>query len=815
MEVSTNLPSDVKRTSAIVHMALIGLALYGFALLSHMETGVVGKTVADYGLLLFGRSAFLVPALLIFLVLEQWFSLWRKRYASVQYMPVWMRWIGSVLLLFVSCGVAALHSPELPSGVVGIWLSMQLIDLFGHIGAFLLLHFLLAVSVFLATDLNWPLVFERTGLLVIEPFQQLSRTGKAHTTQKPTNKAASDQKPTNPFTAWHKPIVLFAQRVCSGMKAALNPLHKLYKKREQPAVSMTGASPVLGKNVSNASKEVSSALAEPKLGDKTFNFVVDEQPHQPLDTPVSGMMETTDIAIAGHREMDIEVKAAQPVKVINMPLSTGHQLPRLDLLDPILDQKVGFSTEELQIMGQRLQDSLQHFNITVEVESVQPGPVITLFEVQPAPGVKISQISLLSKDVARALAVQSVRVVEVIPGKSCIGIEIPNPKRETVSFREVMSSENFQLAADPMTLALGKDSAGEALVVNLAKMPHLLVAGTTGSGKSVGVNAMILSLLYKAHPDEVKFIMIDPKMLELSVYDGLPHLLMPVVTDMTLAANSLKWCVAEMERRYKLMSLLGVRNIKGLNEKIATAANTGSPVKDPLYKPKAAYGHELAEDPPVLESMPYIVVIIDEFADLMMVAGKQVEELVARLAQKARAAGIHLILATQRPSVNVITGLIKANIPTRLSFQVSTKIDSRTILDQGGAEQLLGMGDMLYFPPGSGAPVRAHGAFISDEAVHKVAAFVKENNNPPAYIENVNEEVEASDDSLLSMSGSSSEADLYEKAVAVVLESKRPSISRLQRTLRIGYNRAARLIEDMERNGIVSAPNTAGAREIL
>jgi DNA segregation ATPase FtsK/SpoIIIE, S-DNA-T family len=445
----------------------------------------------------------------------------------------------------------------------------------------------------------------------------------------------------------------------------------------------------------------------------------------------------------------------------------------------------------------------------VKVILAQPGPVITRYELDPAPGVKGSQITNLAKDLARALSVISVRVVETIPGKSYMGLEIPNPKRQIVSLSEIMGSQAYADLNSPLAIAMGKDIAGKPVVADLAKMPHVLVAGTTGSGKSVAINALILSLLYKAEANRVRMILIDPKMLELSVYEGIPHLLAPVVTDMRQAANALNWCVAEMERRYKLMSTLGVRNLAGYNQKIQEAKKQGTSIPHPFSL--------TPDEPEPLDEMPLIVVVIDELADLMMVVGKKVEELIARLAQKARASGIHLVLATQRPSVDVITGLIKANVPTRVAFQVSSKIDSRTILDQMGAETLLGQGDMLYLPPGSGYPQRIHGAFVSDGEVHNVVNFLKAQGEPN-YIEGIlTNETEGGDiDGMLGGDDAGGEKDpLYDEAVAIVLKTRRASISSVQRQLRIGYNRAARLIEDMERAGLVSAMQSNGNREVL
>ena len=482
-------------------------------------------------------------------------------------------------------------------------------------------------------------------------------------------------------------------------------------------------------------------------------------------------------------------------------------LPPLHLLDePPADVEM-LSAETIEYTSRLIEKKLSDFGIEVKVVAAQPGPVITRYEIEPAIGVKGSQVINLVKDLARALSVVSVRVVETIPGKSCMGLEIPNPKRQVVRLSEILSSKIYAEMASPLTLAMGKDIAGNPIVADLARMPHVLVAGTTGSGKSVAINAMILSLLYKATANDVRLILVDPKMLELSVYEGIPHLLTPVVTDMKQAAHALNWCVGEMDRRYKLMSTLGVRNLSGFNQKIKEAVKAGKPLTNPFTI--------TPESPEPLKELPLIVVVIDELADLMMVVGKKVEELIARLAQKARASGIHLLLATQRPSVDVITGLIKANIPTRVSFQVSSKVDSRTILDQMGAEQLLGQGDMLYLPPGTGYPQRVHGAFVSDQEVHKVVDYLK-SRAQPQYIDDVLEGGEADAENGGAASEADAEADpLYDQAVDIVVKSRRASISLVQRHLRIGYNRAARLIEQMERAGLVSTMQANGNREVL
>ncbi|WP_430009924.1 DNA translocase FtsK [Methylophaga lonarensis] len=483
--------------------------------------------------------------------------------------------------------------------------------------------------------------------------------------------------------------------------------------------------------------------------------------------------------------------------------------PTLSLLDMPKETQQGYSEEVLQALSRQVELKLRDFGVEVQVVEVQPGPVVTRFELQPAAGIKVSRISGLAKDLARALSVSSVRIVEVIPGKPVVGLEIPNEHREVVRLREILACEDYENNKSPLMLALGKDIAGRPAVANLEKMPHLLVAGTTGSGKSVAVNAMILSMLYKATPQEVRMIMVDPKMLELSVYEDIPHLLAPVVTDMKEAANALRWCVAEMERRYPLMAALGVRNIAGYNKKVQEAIERGEPIIDPIAKV------EPGEQPPTLKPLPFIVVVIDELADMMMVVGKQVEELIARLAQKARASGIHLILATQRPSVDVITGLIKANIPTRMAFQVSSRIDSRTILDQMGAEQLLGQGDMLYLPPGSGLPERVHGAFVDDNEVHKVVDYLK-SQAAPDYIEEITQDPAGEDGEMMVGDASDGESDpLYDQAVQIVTESRRASVSGIQRRLKIGYNRAARIVEAMEMAGVVSAMQSNGSREVL
>ena len=504
---------------------------------------------------------------------------------------------------------------------------------------------------------------------------------------------------------------------------------------------------------------------------------------------------------------------AEPSKVAEPPkIKVVGGLPALKLLDKGQPGKPmgGYTHQELESVSREVEQHLRDFGVMADVVAVHPGPVITRFELQLAAGVKVSKLSALAIDLARSLSVKSVRVVEIIPGKTVVGIELPNLNRATVNLSDVLSSDAYQQAHSPLSMALGVDIAGHPMIVDLGKMPHLLVAGTTGSGKSVGINAMILSLLFKATPEQVRLIMIDPKMLELSVYDGIPHLLTPVVTDMKEAASALRWCVGEMERRYRLMSSLGVRNLAGFNTKLAEAAASGSPLTDPLWKPV----HGMDTQAPVLQQLPYVVVIIDELADMMMVVGKKVEQLIARIAQKARAAGIHLILATQRPSVDVLTGLIKSNIPTRISFQVSSKIDSRTILDQQGAEQLLGHGDMLFLAPGTGAPLRVHGAFVDDKEVHRVADDWRARGRPE-YIDEITQGSSESIDGLDDDEQSTEDTDpLYDQAVEFVIQTRKASVSSVQRRFKIGYNRAARLVEEMERTGLVG-PLDGGSRDVL
>lgn len=517
------------------------------------------------------------------------------------------------------------------------------------------------------------------------------------------------------------------------------------------------------------------------------------------------------------QELEISDRAALERQSTLFETHTDGALPALSLLDPPQPPKNNITKSSLEAISKQVELKLADFGVEVRVVAVHPGPVVTRFELDLAPGLKVNQISNLAKDLARSLSVISVRIVEVIPGKSTVGLEIPNEIREMVSLSEVLQSREYEKANSPLTIALGKDIGGHSVVADLAKMPHLLVAGTTGSGKSVGLNAMVLSILYNASPREVRMIMIDPKMLELSVYEGIPHLLSPVVTNMKHAANAFRWGIAEMERRYMLMARSGVRNLAGYNKKIAAANAAGTPIPDPFYKKENPETWvEGSDEIPMLTELPNIVIIVDELADMMMVVGKKVDELIARLAQKARASGIHLILATQRPSVDVLTGLIKANIPTRIAFQVSAKVDSRTILDQSGAEQLLGHGDMLYLAPGTGIPTRVHGAFVSDQEVHRVVEDLRSRGRPE-YIDEILEGPSQGLDAIPGMAGGGDgELDeLYDTAVRIVTESRRASVSSIQRRLKIGYNRAARIVEQMETDGVVGPAGNSGLREVL
>lgn len=724
--------------------------------------GKTGAFFSDLFFYLFGYIAYMFPMMIAY----GGFRLFQHRLETGYFHRVlWLlRVLGFVMAVITGCGLTSLHFqswdqglPAGAGGILGAVIANHLIPSFGMPGCTLLLLALFLAGVTLATGLSWFGIMERLRQDAIYLFYYLYET-----------------------------IPQLLKILKGGMFKFLS--------RGKASKTAGRVSPAFG-STSKKGKDKPVLLLQklPKLDNDS-------------DRPKSII--TISPRVISHKKEAMTSRNASSI------LSGNHILPDVNLLEENKesDRVRSFSSSKLESLSREVEARLLEFGVQVTVVSVYPGPVITRFELDLAAGIKVSRITSLSKDLARALSVSRVRVVEVIPGKSVVGLEIPNEERELVRFREILESGQYMDSHSPLTLALGKDISGEPVVVNLAKMPHLLVAGTTGSGKSVGVNAMLLSLLYKATPEDVRLILIDPKMLELSIYDGIPHLLTPVVTDMKDAANVLRWCVGEMERRYKIMAALGVRNLTGYNRKIMEAEAAGTPIRHPFWQP------EQGGEPPVLQHLSYIVVIIDEFADMIMVVGKKVEELIARIAQKARAAGIHMILATQRPSVDVITGLIKANVPTRIAFQVSSRIDSRTILDQQGAEQLLGHGDMLYLPPGSGIPIRIHGAFVSDEEVHAVVKALKQLGEPD-YEEDILGGGAGFSSGSFSFGAADSfeseEDELYEQAVQIVKDCRKASISNLQRRLKVGYNRAARLIETMETRGVVSPMQSNGNREIL
>jgi len=744
--------------------------------------GRAGAWLASFILYLLGIFGFLIP---FGVFMAGWVTLKIRVGSSQDYARFGLSLLGLILLIISGSAMASLYlEPKLSfinlpysgGGVLGYELSQALVKRVDLLGTTLILLGTFAISFSLFTSFSWLTILEKTGQYISFGFGWGYQKLQAR---------------------WGQLKTLY-QNKWSQVKVPSVNAEKIPRIDEEAALKTQTDSPK--KRVEEVVKHKKSKVASFLKTKKTSK--VKEKVNKVNDASEVSEPENSTVEVKTPQE------STEPKKI---PVVESGDLPSVELLDPIPVYEDSFSKEDLTALSLLLEKSLKEFNIQVKVESVQPGPVVTRFEILPAPGVKVSQINNLAKDLARVLSVKSVRVVDVIPGKAFVGIEIPNDEREMVSFREVISSDAFQNSDSPLTVALGKDIAGKTVVTDIAKMPHLLVAGTTGSGKSVGVNSMILSLLYKSTPEEVRLIMVDPKMLELSIYEDIPHLLTPVVTDMGDAANALRWCVFEMDRRYQLMAKLGVRNIAGYNAKVKGAIDDGKPIIDPLYQQAANFGHELGETPPTLEPLPFIVVVVDEFADMIMVVGKEVEQLIARIAQKARAAGIHLILATQRPSVNVITGLIKANIPTRISFMVNTKIDSRTILDQGGAEQLLGMGDMLFMPPGSGTPRRVHGAFMTDEEVHKVAEFVK-SQGKPRYLPSVTQAPVAETEE----NGADAEQDqLYDEVVEFVIQGRKVSVSSVQRRFKVGYNRAARLVEAMERAGLISTMGANGNREVL
>ncbi|MEX5350942.1 DNA translocase FtsK 4TM domain-containing protein [Pseudomonas juntendi] len=739
--------------------------------------GRAGAYFADILFMVLGYFAYIFPLLL---AIKTW-QIFRERHQPWEWSGWLFSWrlIGLVFLVLSGAALAHIHfhppasMPFSAGGALGESLgdlARNLLNVQGSTLMFIAL-FLFGLTVF--TDLSWFKVMDITGKITLDLFELVQGAANRWWEARNERKRLVAQ-----LREVDEPAFDVAP-MTAGKREPIKP---------QPRERI------------NEREEVS---ARPVV--QREPVVPREQPTAPVIMPPA------------------PVKAPEPSKRVmkekQAPLfvdsAVEGTLPSISILDPAEQKKIEYSPESLAGVGNLLEIKLKEFGVEVSVDSIHPGPVITRYEIQPAAGVKVSRIANLAKDLARSLAVTSVRVVEVIPGKTTVGIEIPNENRQMVRFSEVLSTPQYDEQKSPVTLALGHDIGGKPVITDLAKMPHLLVAGTTGSGKSVGVNAMILSILFKSSPEDARLIMIDPKMLELSIYEGIPHLLCPVVTDMKDAANALRWSVAEMERRYKLMAAMGVRNLAGFNRKIKDAQEAGEVIHDPLYRRES-----MDDEPPALKTLPTIVVIVDEFADMMMIVGKKVEELIARIAQKARAAGIHLILATQRPSVDVITGLIKANIPTRMAFQVSSKIDSRTIIDQGGAEQLLGHGDMLYMPPGTSLPIRVHGAFVSDDEVHRVVEAWKMR-GAPDYNDDILNGVEEAGSGFEGGGGGGGDGDdpeadaLYDEAVQFVLESRRASISAVQRKLKIGYNRAARMIEAMEMAGVVTPMNSNGSREVI
>ncbi|WP_058503236.1 DNA translocase FtsK [Legionella nautarum] len=743
--------------------------------------GQVGAYIADTFYFVFGYLAFLLPLCAAYVA---WLILKDHRALKIVNKPaICLRGSGLIFLMIGGCGLLSLEPQIEPldayhsaGGVLGSFVSDGFEYALNLQGASLLLFAILLVGVTLLTGLSWIHAVESLGSYALAG------------------------------VAWIGRGFMLSSRLFKGQLTN-------FKKAEKPKAGSLAESKL---PAINPKKEASLSSAKDK-GKSLPILIPTLSPTLNTETPTAPLLAPKVVPVIEPAMPTLKsapaVKGARPTKSLPQQSQPVAGLPSLSLLDKGQPGKAmgGYTHQELESLSREVEQHLLDFGIQADVVAVHPGPVITRFELQLAAGIKVSKLSALAKDLARSLSVTSVRVVEVIPGKTVVGIELPNQHREMVRLSDVLSADVYQQAHSALTLALGVDIAGHPMVVDLAKMPHLLVAGTTGSGKSVGINAMILSLLFKSTPEEVRLIMVDPKMLELSVYDGIPHLLTPVVTDMKEAASALRWCVGEMERRYRLMAAMGVRNLAGFNTKISEAIAKGEPLVDPLWKPI----HSVDEAAPELQTLPYIVVIIDELADMMMVVGKKVEQLIARIAQKARAAGIHLILATQRPSVDVLTGLIKSNIPTRMSFQVSSKIDSRTILDQQGAEQLLGHGDMLYLAPGSGAPLRVHGAFVDDKEVHRIADDWR-SRGTPEYIDEITQISDHSEGGGFAEEGQNTEeADpLYDQAVEFVIQTRKASISAVQRRLKIGYNRAARLVEEMERTGIVG-PLDGGFRDVL
>ncbi|GAB55043.1 DNA translocase ftsK [Glaciecola punicea ACAM 611] len=782
--------------------------------------GPVGAYLADILLFTFGVTAYLVPFALAFV---GWFIfLHIKSVVELDYLTITLRLVGIILLVFGFTGIASINFDDFyrvsAGGAMGDIISDALLPYFSFVGTVLLLLCFFLTGCTLATGISWFQFIDSIGASVIYTGKMLiTLPSKLSTLSLPDlRKSIGKPKDDDFYDSPNQDIHITSLRAEPPAPEKKAPTFtipaEIFDDLAEPTSTLFTKS-----NIKANVTQANAARTAAANSDSTQQGRVDAL--APRESLLDDESSTANVPL-GCEDLSANAKApvhAEPplASSESLPVDTPKALlPSFDLLQRADKVENPITPEELQGIARLLEAKLADFNIQATVVDVLPGPVITRFELDLAPGIKVSKITTLAKDLARAMSAISVRVVEVIPGKSVIGLELPNTHREMVRLSEVIGCAAFQDNPSPLTMVLGADISGEPVIVDLASMPHLLVAGTTGSGKSVGVNVMILSLLYKSTPEDVRLIMIDPKMLELSVYEGIPHLLTGVVTDMKEASNALRWCVGEMERRYRLMSALGVRNLKGYNRKVKLAKEAGQPILDPLWK----FEESMETRAPELEKLPSIVVIIDEFADMMMIVGKKVEELIARIAQKARAAGIHLILATQRPSVDVITGLIKANIPTRIAFQVSSKIDSRTILDQQGAESLLGMGDMLYNPPGSSITTRVHGAFVDDHEVHAVVADWKARGAPNYIDEILNGD--ATGDILLPGELAEKNTDeeydaVYDHALEFVTETRKVSISSIQRKFRIGYNRAARIVEQLEQNGVVSTAGHNGNREVL
>ena len=780
------------------------------------SAGRAGAWFADVTLFLFGFFAYLLP------VMVGW-SAWlvfrgRGEEPAPRTWILALRWIGFFITIVAGCGYAAIHLAELgahlPNGAgggLGLLVSANMRAAFNTTGTNLLLGGALLVGFTLFAGISWLKVVDNTGAAVLQAAAWVANLVQGAATGLVLRRQAAAAAESTGLPEALNLIDDPTQSDGPSMRSRLRDATG----QEATGSEAPGHEPGerLGRRFGGVPRRVREAMTEPET------LSLDDLKRGQKPVPAAAPRIKTQSRPVTRPEPPIPAIQAPSVQAASSTHAAAGRtdevsLPPLDLLDLPRPSGRAYSDEQIEDLSRQVELKLADFGVQVQVVAVYPGPVVTLFELELAPGIKVSKITGLAKDLARALSTISVRVVEVIPGKSVIGIEIPNQQRETVFLRQTFGSATYQDAKSPLTLGLGSDISGLPVVVDLAKMPHVLIAGTTGSGKSVAINAMILSLLYKAGPQDVRLIMVDPKMLELSVYEGIPHLLTPVVTDMKEAANALRWCVGEMERRYRLMAKLGVRNIGGYNRQIADAAAQGRTIPDPTIA--ADFAAEQGIEVPALEHLPYIVVVIDELADMMMVVGKKVEELIARLAQKARASGIHLLLATQRPSVDVLTGLIKANIPTRIAFQVSSRIDSRTVLDQMGAEQLLGNGDMLYLPPGGNIPQRVHGAFVDDHEVHRIVEHLKQFGEPRYLQDVLREPTEVLPGIDPEPRGDTEDTDpLFDDAVQIVVESRRASISGVQRRLKIGYNRAARMIEEMERIGIVGPAETNGNREVL